>query len=110
MGIINHDCVIATSWDNSSVLELDRLAKAANIGPLVITERNQFGDQTVMLPPDGSKEGWPDSGEGDNMRDAFVKLIKTFDYEDGSNPFKWVEVSFGEQGQKITRGNNRNCY
>lgn len=110
MGIINHNCIIATTWDDPSILELDKLAKAANIGPLVITEPNQFGDRTVILPPDGSKEGWPDSEKGDEMRDAFVELIKTFNYEDGSNPFRWVEISYGEYGQKIARGNNRNVY
>ena len=31
-------------------------------------------------------------------------------YSDGSNPWDWIEVGYGEYGQAILRGNNKNCY
>ena len=107
MGVMNHDCVIATTSDSDAVAALINAAEQMGIKPLVITPVNQFGYRTVMLPPDGSKEGWEDSNNGDRMREAFIALIGSFNYSDGSNPFSWVEVSFGERGQKITQGNNK---
>ena len=29
-------------------------------------------------------------------------------YSDGSSPWSWVEVGYGEYGQKLLRGNNEN--
>ena len=31
-------------------------------------------------------------------------------YDDGSNPWSFVEVGYGEFGQKVLRGNCKNCY
>ncbi len=107
MGDINHDCIIATTWDIGSVNKLMKTAEKMGIKPLVVTPPNQFGDQTIVMPSDGSKEGWEDSNIGDTMREAFITLLESFNYSDGSNPFAWVEVSYGHYGQKITKGNNR---
>lgn len=47
---------------------------------------------TVM--PDGSKEGWPESNNGDELRAEFVRFLKhTKDFY-GS----WVEISLDENG------------
>ena len=62
------------------------------------------------MAPDGSKEGWEDSYEGDRLRDRIVERLAVDDYEDGSSPWSWVEVGFGEYGQKVIRGNCVNCY
>ena len=44
--------------------------------------------------PDGSKEGWRDSDDGDVYRREFADLF-SFKYEDGSSPFDVLIVSFG---------------
>lgn len=59
------------------------------------------GYQTVVLAPNGSNKFWPESDEGDQLRESFKDFIYSLDYEDSSNPFRFVEVSFGEYGQEI---------
>ena len=42
-----------------------------------------------MVPPDGSKEGWDESNEGDKRRDALFEYMATLKMID------YVEVAFG---------------
>jgi hypothetical protein len=53
--------------------------------------------------PDGSKEGWDTSDEGDNARDEMVQWLRAQAYNDGSSPFSWVEVQYGDECGKRTR-------
>lgn len=52
------------------------------------------GDYSVVFLPDGSKEGWETSDEGDRIRHRLVDLFNQF-YEDLSTPFDVAEVRFG---------------
>ena len=65
------------------------------------------GMVTVILAPDGSKEGWSDSDTGDRLREEFIEYLGTYNYEDDSSPWDWVEVEYGEYGQKVLRGNKK---
>src|SRR5438309_3428786 len=49
--------------------------------------------------PDGSKEFWPDSDESDKRRAEFIAWIKAQAYEDGSSPYAWAEVQYGDEEQ-----------
>jgi hypothetical protein len=68
------------------------------------------GITTIVMVPDGSKEGWPESVVGDLLRNLFIRELEKADYDDGSNPWSFVEVGYGEFGQKVLRGNCENCY
>jgi hypothetical protein len=48
--------------------------------------------RAFFVPPDGSKEGWSESDEGDGRRDQFIAWLHKHRYSDGSGPLKWVEV------------------
>ncbi|WP_109507319.1 hypothetical protein [Nocardioides speluncae] len=61
------------------------------VGPIV-TAIN--GDLVAAFLPDGSKEGWPDSDEGDDYRRQFIELF-SWCYDDGSSPFEVVHLRFG---------------
>jgi hypothetical protein len=55
---------------------------------------------TFMIIPDGSKEGWPGSDEGDARREAFLAEVRrraalTLLDEDDEWFFDWVEVQYG---------------
>lgn len=52
------------------------------------------GDYIVALLPDGSKEGWDTSDEGDRIRNELISMFN-FRYDDRSSPFDVVEVRFG---------------
>ena len=113
MGVENNECVIATTWDPVSIEQIK-----AWIAGLHEDERKRFVfipsvvnyKTTIVLGPDGSKKGWKEAEEGEKLRDAFIENLKDLDYEDGSNPFDFVEVGYGEFGQKVLRGNCTNKY
>lgn len=126
MGVENNEIIIATIYrftraaDNNGVfvdvvdkvkcwvndLQTDEKSLFAFINSL-------FNDKvTIILGPDGSKKGESCKKYqiNKNLRTKFIELIETFNYSDGSNPFDWVEVGYGEYGQKILRGNCKNRY
>lgn len=119
MGIINHNAVIATTFSES---EKDKIKVWIDtLKETTITGRDPktlflFGEgivnsyYTVVLIPDGSKEYWPDSEMGDKLRKQFIEKLKESNYSDGSSPWSWIEVGFGEYGQEIVQGNNENRY
>lgn len=49
---------------------------------------------TLVFLPDGSKEGWGLSDDGDKYREQLAALF-SFAYGDGSSPFGVVHVRFG---------------
>jgi hypothetical protein len=107
MGVENNNAVIATTWNREEVNRIKNFVAGL--------ERMQslflFGDEeingrtTVVMVPDGSREGWPNSDEGDKLRDLFVAELEKANYVDGSSPWNYVEVEFGEFEQKVLRGN-----
>lgn len=99
MGRIQHHAIVATTWDDSMVTKIKKFISESplkhlfSVGPVAIN-----GYVSVVMFPDGSKEGWDDSDVGDAERNKSIVLL-----EDGYS--EWVEVSFGDDGHKIERGN-----
>jgi hypothetical protein len=108
MGLMRHHAIIATTWSGKNYMGL-----LAWIGTLGEEERSLFamngslinGYQSVTMVPDGSKEGWDTSRQGDDLRNRFISRLEEDRYEDDSSPWDWVEVSFGELGPRISRSN-----
>jgi hypothetical protein len=113
MGVENNECVIATTWDDESIAKVrgwindlpEQQQKLFVFVPALVN-----GKTTIFLAPDGSKKGWDIANETEKLRNSFVSLLESFAYEDGSNPFDFVEVGYGEFGQAILRGNCENMY
>lgn len=61
--------------------------------------------ESFFVAPDGSKEFWEISEAGDRLRDEFVAWLNEQRFADGSSPFDWVEVQYGddERETKIIR-------
>lgn len=113
MGIKNNEVVIATTWNKKALQEVREWIYT--VDPkyrklFVIIQSIVNGEYTIVLGPDGSGKGWTEDNEGRILRNTFISKLKTFDYEDGSNPFKYVEVGYGDFGQKVLRGNCKNTY
>lgn len=113
MGVENNNAVIATTWCDLSVEIIKTWVKTLpddwqSLFAFVPALAN--GKTTVVLCPDGSKEGWNLSDTGDMLRQQFIDKMTESNYSDGSNPWDWIEVGYGEYGQSILRGNNKNCY
>ncbi len=111
MGVVNHNVVIATTWDREVIERINDWIKhlpKETQKIFTVSDMNPYGYQTIILTPDGSKEGWGGSNNGDNLRELFIKRLILDNYEDDSSPWDWVEVGFGEYGQKVLQGNNEN--
>jgi len=108
MGVMNHNVVIATTWSADRAKELQKwIDGLSNHERKLIVRTGSWanGYCTFIVAPDGSKEGWDTSDEGDALRERFIARLSTDNYEDDSSPWSWVEVGFGEYGQRVIRGN-----
>jgi hypothetical protein len=89
MGYMAHNAIIVTSWQEKGTEAAHGLAVGIfpkdQVSPLSDTVTN--GYRTFAIFPDGSKEGWEDSNEGDKNRDAFMAALDKF-WEKGL----WVDV------------------
>lgn len=97
MGYIRHHAIVVTSFDR---IELDRLHREAVeiFGKQVsgIVEAGVNGYDSFFIGPDGSKEGWQPSVEGDKQREKFKQIIHGCAYEDGSNCIRFAELFYAD--------------
>lgn len=114
MGVENNECIVATTWNDDIVWEIREWVDCdvpREFRPLfAFVESVVNGKTTIIMAPDGSKKVWDTANEGDKIRAAFIEKLESYNYSDGSSPFDWVEVGYGEYGQKVLRGNCKNCY
>lgn len=102
MGYMRHNAIIVSSWDRKLLKETEK--KAVDIfgriyvSPIIESRANR--EVSFFIPPDGSKEGWETSMQGDIDRDNFIRWIDAKRYDDGSSALKWVEVQYGDDEGK----------
>ncbi len=108
MGTIIHHAVVATTWNDETFAKILKWVKnlpAQERAMFLMSKPKMNGYATVILVPDGSKEGWAESDWGDQLRREFIHILELDKYGDGSSPWDWVEIEFGESGQHIVDGN-----
>ncbi len=91
MGYINHHAIVATSWDEKYLAEAHKKALeifGETCTEIVISPVNRYA--TFFVAPDGSKEGWESSNEGNERRDEFDNWLKAND-----NYVEAVEIYYG---------------
>ena len=119
MGCINHNVIIATTWNKEVADAFEKWY--SNENEMWDTEKVKKlfcrtdclkinGFITFFFGPDGSKEGWKESEDSDIMRRIIIERFVLDNYSDGGSPWAWIEVGYGEFGQKVLQGNNINCY
>lgn len=110
MGYIKHHSLIVSSWNleamekahqvvegilkeygapHSNGTAADASALLTPLAPYIVN-----GGASFAVLPDGSKEGWGDSDNGDAARDRIAEWLDAQAYDDGSNVYDWVELSF----------------
>ena len=99
MGCMSHNAIIVTSYRSRLTWEAHRILDevrdyAISLGCQVTecVESHTNGYVTFMIIPDGSKEGWRGSDEGDDRRAAFLEELK---HRGDEWYFDWVEVQYG---------------
>lgn len=101
MGYMRHHAIVVTSWNDKTVIDAHKVA--VEIFPWVspISPEGINGHVSFLIPPDGSKEGWPSSDEGDERRTKFIKWVDAQAYDDGSNSIDYVEVFYGDDERQV---------
>jgi hypothetical protein len=111
MGIMNHNAVLATCELEDPIKRMKAWIKKRGLrNHFMISEPQINGNVTFCLIPDGSKENWEGSKQGDEKRKLFIEKLKQEVYADGSSSWSWIEVGYGEYGSKILDTNCANCY
>lgn len=110
MGTIKHNAMVVTGSDYAmDKLELVHNKAKELFGSLVspIIESHSNGYQSFFVAPDGSKEVWEESNEGDRQRMELGNFIDSMAYDDGSNSIRYVDISYNEiHGAEIERTNH----
>lgn len=101
MGTFQHHAIIVTTFDYGLSLDAKNQAVQLELGVTDIHKSSVNGVHTFVIMPDGSKEGWSGSEDGDKARQSFIEWVLSKSYENGSNPFHWVEVGYGERGVSV---------
>lgn len=96
MGYICRHTIAVTGTYGNYIEGAHDFAKSvgATVTPIIDAPVNN--ERTFFVVPDGSKEFWPQSDEGDKQRKLILEYLKRLDYDDGSNPLAWVEVVYGD--------------
>ncbi len=103
MGYERHHAIVVTASDHGrAVVARQHAAEIFGdnvVTGLVFSPTNAY--VSFMVPPDGSKEGWTESDVGDRKREAFIGWLDDQRYVDGSSPYDWAEVQFGDD-ERVT--------
>ncbi len=99
MGYMRHHALIVTTYDEKRIDDAREQAEAIfgskDVTPILSSRSN--GYWTFFIQPDGSKEGWAESDDGDERRAKFIKWIDDQRHSDGSCPFDYSEVQYGDE-------------
>ena len=110
MDIQNNEAILVTTWSHEvlqAVLDWAHRLGGDYSQLIVCVPTLVSGRTTVVFAPDGSYKGRDTAQIVARLREEFVQLLQAFDDADEANSFDWVEVSYGDYGQTVLRGN---CY
>ncbi len=90
MGYMVHHAIIVTSEFRDKIMEAHVYAQTVFIEVSMIIRGTANNSCSFFIPPDGSKEGWNESDDGDNRREKFMAYLRA------KEGLSWVEVQFGD--------------
>ncbi len=114
MGYMRHHVIVITANDEKLIQKARNEAKKIfqpteidNFKALVSSSVEGCVNDyyTFCVGPDGSKDGWGPSDDGDRYRNELIDWLEEQRYGDNSSPYDWVEIQYGddERETKIIR-------
>lgn len=94
MGYMRHHAILVTAFDVERAEKIRTKAielLGSQVSELNISKVNAYASFVVF--PDGSKEGWEDSNDGDDKRAEFKSWLSDPNYR-----CDWAEVQYGDEG------------
>jgi len=95
MGYVRHNAIVVTSWSEGLIAEAAEVASAKGLRVLGPSDKATNMYRSMLVCPDGSKEGWEESDANDQRRKEFRQWLRDKAHEDGSTSLEWVEISYG---------------
>jgi len=102
MGYIRHDAILVTHWNEDFVVESHEKAIQLGLPCSNIVESIINGYTSFLIAPDGSKEGWPDSSEGDIARNLWIEWAQE-KLKEREYFVDWVHISYGGDEPEYTK-------
>lgn len=108
MGLIRHSAIVVTSGFRDRLERVHRKATELGMAVSGIVDSPINGYYSFFVAPDGSKEGWPDSDEGDRRRAEFAAALEGTRACDGGAYIDWIEVMYGTDDgwNRVVRGSD----
>lgn len=72
MGTIIHDAIVVTSWREAYLVKARDEAERLGLPVTNVAASGINGYVSFLVAPDGSKEGWSDSDDGDRARASWI--------------------------------------
>lgn len=95
MGYIKHNAIVVTSWDDKLLMLAHEKATSISLAVSAPVKSKINRYYSFIVAPDGSKEGWSDSKDGDVLRSTFRRWLREQCHDDGSSSLEWCEVAYG---------------
>ena len=99
MGYMSHNAIIVSSVFDDKIAAAHKKAveifgdASRMVSPILGPVIN--GHRSFFVGPDGSKEGWEASDDGDRKREQFRVWLRDKCVEDGASYVDWAEVQYG---------------
>lgn len=102
MGYMKHDAIVVTSWSDTAIDEAAERARHLRLDVLGPSMAATNGYRSMLVCPDGSKEGWTESEIHDGRRTEFIEWLNSQRYDDGSTSLHWVAVSYSADDEEAS--------
>lgn len=94
MSETTHHAIIVTSGLPHAIFTAAQKAREIfGEKQIYLTPPGVNGVRSFLVPPDGSKDGWSDSDEGDRRRMIFLRWIQDAEI---AYALEWVEIEYGD--------------
>lgn len=97
MGYLRRHTIAVTGTYGDYIDKAHAFAQGTGAQVTDILKASINQERTFYVLPDGSKEGWSESIEGDRRREKIIEYLKSLAYDDGSSPVVWVELYYGDE-------------
>jgi len=97
MGVIRHHAMVITFCDELEVKQIRKFAKEIGCSVTKVKESTANTYYSFAILPDGSKEGWDESNDGDERRAKVIEYL-----QEKNKTIDWVEVEFGGNSDAAT--------
>lgn len=101
MGYIRHDAIVVTAYRKDHAIAARATAFEFGLAVSDLVESPMNGYVSFLIAPDGSKEGWKDSDDGDAKRTLWLAWADRAQRNEIGPFFQMVHVRYGDDAPSL---------